>query len=461
MKRARWLIAVWVLLLVGLLTVHAQAQGTGSVFLLHAQGPITPAMAEYLDRGLLRAERQGAEAVILQLDTPGGSVTLMNRMVQSIRGSAIPVIVYVAPRGAIAGSAGTVITLAGHLAVMAPETAIGAASPVGVQGEDLGETIATKEKEIIKATIRSLAQNRTPEALALAESTVEEAKAASAVEALDAGLVDFVASDQNELLKKVDGQVVETSAGSVRLQTAGAEIVEVPQSLIERLFQALTDPNVVFILLAVGVQAILIEISSPGGWVAGFIGVVSLVLGVYGIGVLPVNWVGLILIITAFVLFLLDIKAPTHGALTAAGLLAFITGALVLFNSPGTPEFERVSVPLVVTSGLIMAGVFLAILNFALRAQRRPVAVGTEALVGRVGVVRSPLTPRGTVHVAGELWSAELEGPEEHLDVGHEVVVASVEGMRLWVKPREASPRQASSDSAAQTGDMSHTRTAT
>lgn len=437
MKRVRLLILPWIVSLIWLLPAPVHAQQAKVVLLLDGQGPITPAMAEYLDRGLVVAERQAAEAVILQLDTPGGSVTLMNRMVQSIRGSAIPVIVYVAPRGAIAGSAGTVITLAGHLAAMAPETAIGAASPVGMQGEDLGNTIATKEKEIIKATIRSLAENRSPQALALAESTVEEAKAASAQEALDAGLVDFIASDREELLNQMNGRVVETAAGSIRLDTAGAEIEVVPQTLIERLFHALTDPNVVFILLTVGVQAILIEISSPGGWVAGFIGVVSLALGAYGIGVLPVNWVGLILIITAFVLFLLDIKAPTHGALTAAGLLAFIAGALVLFNSPGTPEFQRVSIPLVVVSGLIMAGVFLAVLNFALRARRRPVAVGTEALVGRVGEVRTPLTPQGMIHVSGELWSAVLEDAGERLEAGEKVVVLSVEGMRLTVRPSE------------------------
>jgi membrane-bound serine protease (ClpP class) len=437
MKRVRWLTICWVLCLIWLLPAGVDAQEGRAVLVLRAQGPITPAMAEYLDRGLTIAERQGAGAVILQLDTPGGSVTLMNRMVESIRASSVPVIVYVAPRGAIAGSAGTVITLAGHLAAMAPETAIGAASPVGMQGEELGDTIATKEKEIIKATIRSLAANRSAEALALAESTVEEAKAASAQEALDAGLVDFIASDQGDLLNQLDGQVVETAAGRVRLDTAGAEVIEVPQSFIERLFHALTDPNVVFILLAVGVQAILIEISSPGGWVAGFIGVVSLVLGAYGIGVLPVNWVGLILIITAFVLFLLDIKAPTHGALTAAGLLAFIAGALVLFNSPGTPESQRVSIPLVIVSGMIMASVFLVVLSFALRARQRPVAVGTEALIGRVGVVRTPLTPKGMIHVSGELWSAVLEGPEDHLDVGQDVVVVAVEGMRLRVRPKE------------------------
>ncbi|HLB64965.1 MAG TPA: ATP-dependent Clp protease proteolytic subunit, partial [Anaerolineales bacterium] len=324
----------------------ARAQAGPEVVLLRLRGPLTPAMAEYLDRGLTLAERDGALAVILQLDTPGGQIDLMTRMVQAIRASTVPVVVYVAPRGAIAGSAGTVITLAGHASAMAPETAIGAASPVGGQGEDLGETIEAKEKEILRATVRSLASRRSPEAIALAEATIEEARAASAEEALAIGLVDFMANDVEDLIAQLDGFTVYLASGPRTLQTSGAMVVEIPQTFIEQILQALTNPNIVFLLLSVGVQAVLIELSSPGGWVAGFIGFVCLALGAYGLGILPVNWFGLAFIIIAFVLFIVDIKAPTHGALTVAGVGSFILGALVLFNSPGTPEFQRVSVPL-------------------------------------------------------------------------------------------------------------------
>ncbi|NIO00424.1 MAG: nodulation protein NfeD, partial [Anaerolineae bacterium] len=197
--------------------------------------------------------------------------------------------------------------LAGHAAAMAPETAIGAASPVGPQGEDLGDTIEAKTKEILRATIRSLAERRGENAIALAEATVQEAKAASASEALEAGLVDFVAKDVDDLLLQLDGFEVELGSGLRNLQTADASILEVPMSFIERLLQALTNPNIVFILMAVGVQALLIEISSPGGWVAGFIGAVCLALGAYGLGVLPVNWFGLLFLIIAFVLFLAEV----------------------------------------------------------------------------------------------------------------------------------------------------------
>ena len=321
-------------LVVWLVSLPGSAQTERQILVLTASGPLTPALVEYLDRGLSLAERQGAEALILTLDTPGGQVEHMNRMIQSIRGSSIPVVIYVSPRGAIAGSAGTVIALAGHVAAMAPETAIGAASPVGGQGEDLGETIERKVKEILKAEARGLAARRGADAVALAEATIEEAKAVSASEALEAGLIDFIANDLEDLRSQLDGFEVQMQSGPRSLQTSGAELVELNQTFIEQLLGTLTNPNIVFLLMAIGVQSILIEISSPGGWVAGFIGVVSLALGAFGLGVLPVNWAGLIFLLTAFVLFILDIKAPTHGALTVAGAVSFIAGALILFNSP-------------------------------------------------------------------------------------------------------------------------------
>lgn len=435
--RARLVLVLATLLLgAGALAPRADAQAEREVLVLRARGPLTPAMAEYLDRGLAQAAQQEAEALILVLDTPGGSIDLMNRMVQSIRASRVPVIVYVAPRGAIAGSAGTVITLAGHAAVMAPETAIGAASPVSGEGQDLGETLETKAKEILKATVRSLASRRGAEAVALAEATIEEAVAVSADEALAAGLIDRIAPDLEALLEALDGFVVETANEARPLRTAGAALVEVPQTFIEQFLQTLTNPNIVLLLITIGVQAILIELSNPGGWVAGFIGAVCLALGAYGLGVLPVNWFGLVFLAIAFVLFFLEIQSPTHGALTAAGLGTFILGALVLFNSPGTPAFQRVSVPLVVGMALITAAIFSVIVAFAIRAQRSRVSTGVEALIGRTGEARSALAPRGTIQVAGELWSAELEPGQPEVTAGAAVEVTGVEGLRLRVRPR-------------------------
>jgi membrane-bound serine protease (ClpP class) len=404
------------------------------VVILTGNGPISPAMLEYLSRGIRTAENRDADMLIFQLNTPGGAVVTMNEMVQIIRSSSIPVIVYVSPRGAMAASAGTIITLAGHAAAMAPETMIGAASPISGEGQDLGETAEAKEKNALRATVRSLAERRGSEAIALAEDTIESATAVSASEALEAGLIDFIARDVDELLEILDGYQVSVNDIPMTLETTNATVNELRPTFIEQLLLMLTNPNIVFLLITIGVQAILIELSSPGGWIAGFIGIVSLALATYGLGILPVNWFGLVFLITAFVLFILDIKAPTHGALTAAGIASLIVGALVLFNSPGTPNFLRVSVPLIVIVSLASGGMFFVILMVAVRAQYAPIRTGQESVVGRVGTARSNISPHGSVQLGGELWSADLAEGEEPITAGTRVEILRVEGLRLIVR---------------------------
>ena len=437
MNRQRW---VWFLALLlawlsGLLSMPAAAQNAAPLVIeITADGALTPSMGEYLKRGILLAERENAELLIFKLNTPGGSIDLMQDMVESIRASSVPVVVYIAPRGAMAGSAGTMITLAGHASAMAPETTIGAASPVGPQGEDLGETLEAKEKNILKATVRSLAEGRSPEAVSLAESAVESAAAASASEALQVGLVDFIAEDEADLLQQLDGFTVQIQNGERTLETSGATITQVQPSLIEQMLSILTNPNIVFLLLTIGVQAIIIELSSPGGWVAGFIGAVCLALAAYGLGVLTVNWFGLVFLAIAFALFILDIKAPTHGALTVAGVASLIVGSLVLFNSPASPSFQRVSVPLVVLTSVFTGGIFFAFLLFAVRAQKSPIRTGVESILGRVGTVRDALAPVGTVQLGGELWTAQAVEGEGALQAGERVEVVRLEGNRLLVR---------------------------
>lgn len=413
--------------------VRGQANDPLAIYLT-AEGAITPAMGQYLERGIEMAEREGAEVLILQLDTPGGSVDIMNNMVKDIRASSVPVVVYVAPEGAMAASAGAVITLAGHVSAMAPQTSIGAASPVGSEGEDLGETMEAKTKNILKATIRSLTEGRGAEAVALAEEMIETAEAVSASEAYAIGLIDFIARDTDDLLEKLDGFTVKTTGGEVTLNTSGAQLQELTPSFIEQLLAILTNPNIVFLLLTIGVQAILIEISSPGGWIAGFIGVVCLALAAYGLGVLPVNWFGAIFLLIAFVLFILDIKAPTHGALTAAGVASLIVGALVLFNTPTVPSFQRVSVPLVVGVSIGTGMIFFVILGFALRAQRAPIRTGAESIVGRIGTVRNDLNPVGLVQIGGEQWTAEPLDIRETIQRGTRVEVVDVLGLKIRVR---------------------------
>jgi membrane-bound serine protease (ClpP class) len=416
--------------------IHAAASGPLAL-ILTIDGAITPAMQEYLTRGIQTAEQSDVQVIILQLNTPGGGLDPMQNMMEDMRASIIPIVVYVTPRGAWAGSAGTIITLAGHAAAMAPETAIGAASPVGSQGENLATTEQAKVTEIMKATVRSLAERRGPEAVALAESTIESAKAVSATEALKAHLVDFIANDTTDLLKQLDGFTVQMANGPRTLHTSGAIQQNLGMSFIEQLLQLLVDPNIVFLLLAIGVQALLIELTHPGAWVPAFFGVVCLSLAAYGLGFLPVNWFGLIFIVTAFVLFIVDIKTPTHGALTIAGVTSFIIGALVLFNSSGTPQFQRVSLPLVLFVGVFIGLIFAVILGYALRAQRRPVITGQESLHGQIGIATMDINPTGQVQAGSELWSAERIEGSGKIRKGDKVEVVKAEGLRLKVRKKD------------------------
>jgi membrane-bound serine protease (ClpP class) len=414
----------------------AQISGIPVVVVLTSEGPITPVMINYLERGIRIAEERGAQALILELDTPGGSITLMNEIVQVIRNSDIPVVVYVYPRNAMAASAGTVITLAGHLAAMAPETTIGAASPVGSEGEDLGQTMESKEKEILKASVRGLTKNRSAEATKLAEDTIENAKAVTVEEALAVGLVDIQANDIGDLIQQLNGRSVIVKDNQLTLNTENAEVIVVENTLIEGILLLLVNPNLVFLLLSVGVQAILIEISSPGGWVAGFLGAVCILLAVYGLGILPVNWFGILFLLVSFVLFILDIKAPTHGALTPAGVGSFIVGALVLFNSPGTPQFQRVSVPLVVGMGFFLGAIFFGILLIGIRVLHNPAQMGVKSMLGKTGTAKTSVGDAGQVMLGSELWSAEKSPESGKIGKGDLVEVVEVRGLRLIVKKK-------------------------
>jgi len=434
--RMRWILLVLTIFpALWAFTQPVAAQADSPLALvLKADGVVTPAMKEYIVRGIKTAQSRNADLLVIELNTPGGLVDTMTEIVVEIRASRVPVVVYVAPRGAMAASAGTLITLAGHAAAMAPETIIGAASPIDSSGQDLNTTAKAKEEEALMALARSIASRRSLEAIMLAEETIQNARAVSADEAKSAGLVDFIATDLDDLLRQLDGFKIETVEGPRILHTANARAETLPMSFIEQLLDILVNPNIAFLLTAIGVQAILIELSSPGGWVAGFIGAVCLALAAYGLGVLPVNWFGGVFLVMAFVLFVLDIKAPTHGALTAAGVGSFIVGALVLFNSPGTPKFQQVSLPLVIATGVIIGISFAIILGFALRAQKVPILVGQETLVGAVGTARGRIAPAGQVQLQSELWSAELAEGAEAIQPGEKVEVVEVEGLRLKVR---------------------------
>lgn len=445
MRRLAGIFLVLICLLLAALPqgiVFAQNAGQPLVVVLKVDSAVTPVLYNYLERGLTIAKDDRADLVVIELDTPGGSVDTMNSIVQLIRASDIPVVVYVSPRNAMAASAGTVITLAGHLAAMAPETTIGAASPVGSQGEDIGTTMEAKVKEILKASVRGLTSRRSQRATTLAQEMIENARAVTAEEALDAGLIDYIALDLDDLLQQLDGRSVTIKDQTVLIHTTQARIREVGNTLIEQLLTFLINPNLVFILLSVGVQAILIEISSPGGWVAGFIGAICLILAVYGMGMLPVNWLGLLFFGLAFVLFVLDIKAPTHGALTVAGGVSFVVGALVLFNSVRMPGIPALSIPLVIGTALFIAVSFLVILTIALRAQKAPLQMGKEVIYEQTGYVEKELNPTGIVRASGEQWSAEAVAEEAPIPKGTKIEIVSVEGLTLKVRRLREGPNE-------------------
>ena len=410
--------------------------GQDTALVLTLNGALTQTMVDYLGRGLTLAQKNSDEMVIVQLDTPGGSIDLMQTMIESIQASPVPVIVFVTPQGAWAGSAGTLITLSGSLVAMSPGTIIGAASPVGSGGTDLGATEQAKVTNAMVALAQSLTIHRPPAAQALAADMIQNAKAVSAYDAQKIGLADFIATDLNDLLLQLNGVMVTTPAGDRTLQTVNLSVQTYTISFVEQFLNVLIDPNIVFLLLTVGVQALLIELANPGAWIPGFIGVVSLALAGYGLGILPVNWFGIVFILVAFVLFILDIKTPTHGALTVAGVVSFIIGSLVLFNSTNVPSVQHVSPPLVIGVGIAMGAVFLTIVGIAVRAQRRPVRNVVPALVGKTGLAHSDINPRGSVQISGELWTAEVMEGEPGIIQGTPVVVVEMKG--LHVKVRQA-----------------------
>jgi membrane-bound serine protease (ClpP class) len=441
MKPTRQTFGLFLILIASLSLVFqpAGAQSDNSVaVVMTADGPIMPPMLEYFKRGIETANRRDAEVLIIQLNTPGGSIETMLEIISVMRASNVPVVIYVAPRNAIAGSAGAMITMAGHAAAMAPETSIGASSPINSSGENLNSTAESKAKEITKAAIRDYVKPRGEEALALAEAMIDDAKAVTASEALEVNLIDFIVDNVDDLLEALDGKTVQMEAGPRTLNTASADIEPLDMTFIEGFLLLLTNPNIAFLLLAIGIQSVLIEISSPGGWVAGFIGVTCLTLAVYGMGVLPINWFGIIFLIVAFVLFILDINAPTHGALTTAGVASFIVGALVLFNSPGTPNFQRVSVPLVISTGIAIGLFFFAILIFALRALRVPVGSGIESYIGKTGTATMAIGGSGgQVQLGSELWSAEKVDESDKIRKGDTVEVVEIKGLRLKVRKKK------------------------
>lgn len=411
--------------------VIAAPAGAGTVVHLNLDDTIQPASNRYLERGLAEAAKRSADLVVIRLDTPGGLVTSARAMTTAITGSQVPVAVYVAPAGAQAASAGFFILMAADVAAMAPGTNTGAAHPVGGKGENLPEDVREKATQDTAAMVRALVKprGRNPE---LAERTVTESVSFDADEALKEGLVDFVVPSMDELLARLDGaEITRFNGEKTTLDLGQITIEEVPPTGAERLLSVLANPNVAYLLMALGMLGIYMELSHPGAILPGVVGVIAILLALYSLSVLPVNLAGAALIVVGLVLFVLEVKVTSYGLLTAGGLAAFVLGSLMLFDSP-IPDM-RVSLGIILPTAVVVAVVVIFLLNRVLTAHRRRPATGSEGLVGEIGEARTDLLPRGKVLVHGEWWDARCLGSGAH--AGDPVRVVAIEGRTLEVEP--------------------------
>ena len=432
----------------------AQTAAGGHVDVVRVDGAITPPMARYVEGAIADAAEDGAAAVVLELDTPGGLSSAMDDIIDHILRSDVPVVVYVAPRGARAASAGVFIAYAAHVAAMAPGTRIGSASPilVGEDGTtDGNETLTRKITNDAVSQIRNLAQLRGRNA-EWAEQAVREAANITADEAVQLDVVDLQAPDVAALLAAIDGRSVELEDGPVTLATAGAEVRGVEMGWLDQFFHLLADPTVAYILLSLGSLGLFLELSNPGAILPGVIGGLFLLLALYGLGTLPVNWAGLLLIGFAFLLFAVDLFVPSFGSLTVGGVISFVLGSYLLLGSEAPPGYD-IAPTVIWTMTALLVAFFLFIGGSVLRARLRRPATGRESLVGRVGVVRRPLKPEGMVFLAGELWEASAPAATDgaEVPVGASVVVTAVDGLRLAVRP--ATAQETAAARAKPTGD--------
>jgi membrane-bound serine protease (ClpP class) len=412
----------------------------GSITIARIEGSINPASSDYLQRAIEESAQREAAILLIELDTPGGLVTSTQDIIQAMLASRVPIVVYVAPQGAWAGSAGTFITLAAHVAAMAPGTSIGAAHPVEIGGapapaaegeKPQGPSHAERKAEnLLAAFIESIAKKRGRN-VEWAEKAVRESVAVTAEQALELKVVDLVARDRAELLEKLDGRVVETDSGPVRLALAGAAEHEIEMGLVTRVLDVIADPNVVALLFMAGLALLYVEFSQPGLIVPGVLGAGCLVLALIAVQILPFSWMGVILVLLGAGLLVAEVFVTSFGLLFAGGLACLLIGGALMFDRPDLSDlsidFWRVLVPAVGALGLCVGFLILAVG----RVVRRRQVAGVEEMVGLIGVASSRLDPSGTVFVRGEYWRADADEP---IEANERVEALGVDGLRLRVR---------------------------
>lgn len=425
-------------LLSGMLMLLAGSSMSGAqesrarVTLLDVDGTITPVMATYIGRGIERAGERNDAAVILEMDTPGGLSSSTDDIINDILASHVPVIVYVAPEGARAASAGVYIAYAAHVAAMAPVTNIGSATPIQLGGNGNGEETALDRKVINDAVarIRGLAELRGRNA-DWAEQAVRDASNVGASEAVDLNVVDFIATDIDDLLAQADGMTVNVLGVDMTVETAGAPVDERSMTFFERVLQVVVDPNIAFIFISLGTLGLIFELSSPGTLFPGIAGAIMLVTGFYALGTLNANWTGFILIAFAFILFVVEVFVISGGLLTAGGVVAFLFGSLLLSNTRND-DVLQISRALIFTVTVLLGLFFFLLVGSAAKSRNRPVAIGESRLIGRIAEARTGLNPDGMVYINGELWQATLDSGK--LDKGSRVRVTGIDLLTLHVQ---------------------------
>lgn len=402
---------------------------SADIHLAELDGVISPASSAYITRVIDHAEKRGAACLILKLDTPGGLDESMRAITKKIENARIPVVVYVAPQGARAASAGVFILYASHIAAMAPGTNIGAAHPVGMGGEKMDSVMARKVTNDAVAYIRALARehNRNAE---WAESAVRESSSIDADSALALGVCDLVAGDENELMTMLEGRAVAVRGDTVTVRTRGARTRTSTMTLRERLLLILTNPNIAYILLLLGIYGLFFELQNPGMIFPGVVGGISLILGFYALHVLPVNYAGVALLFLSAIIFIIDIYAPSHGILTAGGVISLVMGSVILFDSD--VPYLRVSWEVIMTVVILITVFVVLILFLGVRAQFKKPATGREGMIGEEGEARTKVNEHGgTVFVHGEYWTAVSDRP---VDKDRRVKVVEIKGSVLKVE---------------------------
>jgi membrane-bound serine protease (ClpP class) len=402
-------------------------QPESSVVLIKVTGVIDPAIAIFVGNSIDRAVEISAQAIVVEMDTPGGLDASMRTIVQKFIDAELPVIAYVYPSGARAASAGTFISYASTVSAMAPATSIGAAHPVSFSGE-ISKEMDQKITNDAVSYLKNLAKIRDRNS-DITDDLIRESVSLTSEEALGKGVIDVIADDLNDLLSKLDGREVVQGSNKFVLRTANADVVEFEMPLALRLLHILADPNIAYLLMMFGVYGIIYEFASPGLGFSGIGGAICLILALYSFQVLPVNIAGLALIILALILFIVDIIVPSHGILTAGGVIAMIFGSLILINSP-TP-YLRVAPALIIGISLATAVFFFFALRAVYKAHKAKPTTGQEGIIGEIGEAREDLNREGLIFVQGELWRATSK--EEDIIKGDKVIVKNVDGLKLIV----------------------------